>query len=247
MHGKRWIINGFWEFIPIQAGHSLTKPICFANEIDNFHYFSTKENLLRHDYIELNFHLTLTVTTETEQSFKRDSNIVAMLDDDRFKDFVICVGDKEIKVHKNVLAVASPVFSTMLQPHYKEFQESRVTIKDFDYDTVIEAVNLIYTCQLNPKLSIDLLLNLYKFADKYDLNDTEMIIQALEKKLNLESSPELPNFWRLKIIERQLSRQYYQEFGIKKFCIDRDRFAVILKIATISRENYLLLFQNIKL
>uniref|UniRef100_A0AC34QS03 BTB domain-containing protein n=1 Tax=Panagrolaimus sp. JU765 TaxID=591449 RepID=A0AC34QS03_9BILA len=97
---------------------------------------------------------------------------VALLDDEKFKDFTIRVGDQAFKVHKCVLAIASPVFAAMIESHTKEFKEGRVDIKNFDFDTVKAGVEFMYTRKIPDELSLDSLLNLYKFADKYDLVDT---------------------------------------------------------------------------
>uniref|UniRef100_A0AC34RLQ4 BTB domain-containing protein n=1 Tax=Panagrolaimus sp. JU765 TaxID=591449 RepID=A0AC34RLQ4_9BILA len=169
-------IIGTWELESSGRGiHGFR--ICRPDEFDKFLRLDESWPIY---WRTLECKLNFNITYDSTRYLKRDSNIVAMLDDDRFKDFVICVGDKEIKVHKNVLAVASPVFSTMLQPHYKEFQESRVTIKDFDYDTVIEAVNLIYTGLFNPNFPLTMLLNLYRFADKYGLKQTVRTIVKMK-------------------------------------------------------------------
>uniref|UniRef100_A0AC34RED8 BTB domain-containing protein n=1 Tax=Panagrolaimus sp. JU765 TaxID=591449 RepID=A0AC34RED8_9BILA len=94
---------------------------------------------------------------------------VALLNDEKFKDFTIYVDDDEIKVHKSILAVASPVFAAMFESHTKE---GRVDIDDFDFETVKVAVDVMYTRKIPEELSLKTLLNLYKFADKYDLIDT---------------------------------------------------------------------------
>uniref|UniRef100_A0AC34QUI5 BTB domain-containing protein n=1 Tax=Panagrolaimus sp. JU765 TaxID=591449 RepID=A0AC34QUI5_9BILA len=111
-----------------------------------------------------------------------------LLNDDKFKDFTIQVENKEIKVHKNVIAIASPVFSAMLEPHTKEFKEGKVEIIDFDYPTVNAGVELIYTREITQNLSIEVLLDLYKFADKYELKDmVKFLHQFLNKMMILET------------------------------------------------------------
>uniref|UniRef100_A0AC34RTK3 BTB domain-containing protein n=1 Tax=Panagrolaimus sp. JU765 TaxID=591449 RepID=A0AC34RTK3_9BILA len=94
-----------------------------------------------------------------------------LLEHEESKDFVIYVGGQEIKVHKCILSVASPVFSAMLQPHCKEFKEGKVTIEDFDYSTVQAGVDYMYKFKSEKELSLETLLNLYKFTDKYDFVD----------------------------------------------------------------------------
>uniref|UniRef100_A0AC34FZE6 BTB domain-containing protein n=1 Tax=Panagrolaimus sp. ES5 TaxID=591445 RepID=A0AC34FZE6_9BILA len=56
------------------------------------------------------------------------------------KDFVIVVGDKELKLHKNVINAESSVFETMIQSGLQELKKNKVTITDFDFITVESAV-----------------------------------------------------------------------------------------------------------
>uniref|UniRef100_A0AC34RM37 BTB domain-containing protein n=1 Tax=Panagrolaimus sp. JU765 TaxID=591449 RepID=A0AC34RM37_9BILA len=116
------------------------------------------------------------------------------LDDEKSKDCAICVEDKEINVHKNIIAIASPVFAAMLKPHCKEFKEGRVDIKDFDFETIKAGVKLMYTRKNPDELSLNSLLNLYKFADKYDLIDTETVFEKLMEKICLETILEISKF-----------------------------------------------------
>uniref|UniRef100_A0AC34Q3V6 BTB domain-containing protein n=1 Tax=Panagrolaimus sp. JU765 TaxID=591449 RepID=A0AC34Q3V6_9BILA len=125
-----------------------------------------------------------------------------LLEHEESKDFTICVGGQEIKVHKNILAVASPVFAAMLKPHCKEFEEGKVIIKDFHFKTVQAGVNIMYKHKSDEKLSLETLLNLYKFADKYDLVNKNQVAALLDEKLNLETLDEILMFSKKNMLDK---------------------------------------------
>lgn len=52
---------------------------------------------------------------------------------------------KKIKIHKNIVVVASYVFFVMLESNSKKFQKEKVIINNFDYKTVKICVNFMYT------------------------------------------------------------------------------------------------------
>uniref|UniRef100_A0AC34RS31 BTB domain-containing protein n=1 Tax=Panagrolaimus sp. JU765 TaxID=591449 RepID=A0AC34RS31_9BILA len=96
--------------------------------------------------------MSLKVKFEPEMLKNVDYTIgqtVAFLFDETYKDFAFNVQKQTIKVHRNFIAVASPVFAAMLEPHTKEAQEGQVTIIDFDYVTVKAAVDWMYLRYLN--------------------------------------------------------------------------------------------------
>uniref|UniRef100_A0AC34QM76 BTB domain-containing protein n=1 Tax=Panagrolaimus sp. JU765 TaxID=591449 RepID=A0AC34QM76_9BILA len=148
---------------------------------------------------------TLIVTVDPKLLRKVKHQIptsVLLLEDERFKDFSIQVDGNNIKLHKSVLAVFSPVFSAMLQPHCKEFQEGKVIIKDFDFATVKTAVDLMYKREIDNDLPIKTMLKLYKFADKYDLLDTEKVLRKIYSKMNLTTISEISKFSKQNLMTR---------------------------------------------
>uniref|UniRef100_A0AC34RTH6 BTB domain-containing protein n=1 Tax=Panagrolaimus sp. JU765 TaxID=591449 RepID=A0AC34RTH6_9BILA len=131
-----------------------------------------KSNMFKNGFLKMDSILEFEFTPQMISRFKTPtSHTVAMLKEKKFTDFTFCVGNEEIKVHKSIIAVASSVFAAMLETDCKEIKESKVVIEDFDYETVDAAVSLMYTRKVD-YLSVNTLLNLYKFADKYDLLDT---------------------------------------------------------------------------
>uniref|UniRef100_A0AC34RHW4 BTB domain-containing protein n=1 Tax=Panagrolaimus sp. JU765 TaxID=591449 RepID=A0AC34RHW4_9BILA len=121
------------------------------------------------DSLKVSSVVNITYSPITEPpNVENDSKDTTMLEDESFKDFTICVGNEAITVHKSVLAFSSPELKTMLE-HCKESQD--VVIEDFDFDTVKAVVNLMYTRKMDDDLSIETLLNMAKFAHKFDLID----------------------------------------------------------------------------
>uniref|UniRef100_A0AC34PWY6 BTB domain-containing protein n=1 Tax=Panagrolaimus sp. JU765 TaxID=591449 RepID=A0AC34PWY6_9BILA len=168
----------------------------FSNNLSNgFDQFGRKNQLVVDGFMKIESVLKFTFDDKMVQELEKPIPLtVALLDDDKFKDFTIQVENKEIMVHKNIIAVASPVFSAMLEPHTKEFKEGRVTIEDFDYETVKAGVDLIYTQKLNNDLPIKKLLDLYKFVDKYDLADKEQFFIKFDNKIDLKTVLEISKF-----------------------------------------------------
>ncbi|KAH9374907.1 hypothetical protein HPB48_000884 [Haemaphysalis longicornis] len=72
-------------------------------------------------------------------------NLHDLFESQKFSDFTLNVGGKEIKAHRNILAARSPVFAAMFEHDMREKLESRVDITDVDYDTMLQVVRFIYT------------------------------------------------------------------------------------------------------
>ncbi|TKR60967.1 hypothetical protein L596_028143 [Steinernema carpocapsae] len=133
------------------------------------------------DELQLVLNLTITFDTITKNSQNSRSPIPEPLpndigkdfeamfkEDDRLSDFTILCGDREIKVHKFVLAARSPVFSAMLEPHTEESKTSKVTIDDIDYDVLHEMLFFMYSGRSNNLSSMP--LELLSAADRFQLN-----------------------------------------------------------------------------
>uniref|UniRef100_A0A7E4W231 BTB domain-containing protein n=1 Tax=Panagrellus redivivus TaxID=6233 RepID=A0A7E4W231_PANRE len=85
---------------------------------------------------------------------------------DQAMDLEIVVGDGKIKGHKAFLSLVSPVFNAMFTHNTQEAQSGVVTIKDFDYATVKEAIDMLYGNPFKP-ISVGRAIYLLKFAEKY--------------------------------------------------------------------------------
>uniref|UniRef100_A0AC35FFC6 BTB domain-containing protein n=1 Tax=Panagrolaimus sp. PS1159 TaxID=55785 RepID=A0AC35FFC6_9BILA len=102
------------------------------------------------------------------------------------KDFLIVIGDKKLKVHKQVLKDASLAFAGMLQSGMKESIENKMIIEDFEFKIVEAAIKLLYGVNGLRKFSFEEMLVLYRFADKYEI---QHIMDLVEGYLIKEISP----------------------------------------------------------
>uniref|UniRef100_A0AC35G370 BTB domain-containing protein n=1 Tax=Panagrolaimus sp. PS1159 TaxID=55785 RepID=A0AC35G370_9BILA len=64
------------------------------------------------------------------------------------KDFTFVVEDKEIKVHKLIMAGHSPVFQAMFNSFWKENEEQKVLVGGFPYTIVFKTVKFCYDYSL---------------------------------------------------------------------------------------------------
>ena len=94
----------------------------------------------------------------------------SLFESKQYSDFTLIVDEKEIKVHKCVLGIASPVFDRMFNSECIEAKEDKSVIKEFDFLTVEVSVKLVYGFEiLHDDLDIDVLLDLYRFAHQYEI------------------------------------------------------------------------------
>jgi len=115
-----------------------------------------------------------------------------LLNDDLLTDFVIRVGEKEIRVHKAILAARSPVFAAMMQhDNTSEAKTGTLVIKDVDFAVVKEMLNFIYSGKSSPEAN-ELATGLLIAADKYRLDELKNHCErCLIQSLNSENACEL--------------------------------------------------------
>uniref|UniRef100_A0AC34R297 BTB domain-containing protein n=1 Tax=Panagrolaimus sp. JU765 TaxID=591449 RepID=A0AC34R297_9BILA len=96
----------------------------------------------------------------------------ALVDDGRFKQFTLCVEEKEIKVQKHVLVAASSVFANLL----KNTHDEKTIISGHNYETVQAAVYYMHTNRIQLGTPPKTVLDLYEFAREYKLHDPNSIL-----------------------------------------------------------------------
>uniref|UniRef100_A0A7E4UWV4 BTB domain-containing protein n=1 Tax=Panagrellus redivivus TaxID=6233 RepID=A0A7E4UWV4_PANRE len=110
------------------------------------------------------------------------------------KDFTLIVEKTEIKVHRNYLALISPVFNAMFSHRTKEAKSNRVEIVDFDVATVKTVINMCYgyfVTHLNVTFALDML----RFVDKYDIKSARIQLEAyLNENLTVTDFPAIAKY-----------------------------------------------------
>lgn len=84
----------------------------------------------------------------------------------KLSDFLIVVGSREFRVHKNVLSIISPVFAAMFENDMTEEQTSQMTIPDFSAVAVEEFLKYVYTGHIPNDTNA---MELFALSAKYDV------------------------------------------------------------------------------
>lgn len=90
-----------------------------------------------------------------------------LLENGKFSDVKLMIGEKEFCVHKNILGARSRVFSAMFEHDMKEQKDNTMIITDIEPEVMEELLRFIYVGKVNniQKLACDLL----GAANKYEL------------------------------------------------------------------------------
>lgn len=126
------------------------------------------------------------IPCETNFSAQPNSQL-RMLTDEKFTDVTVMVGEKQIKAHKAMLAIHSPVFDAMLSSDMQESRQNVINIVDFDYEVVQEMLTYIYsdTAPNMHKLADRLLIA----ADKYELDKLKALSErTLCEKVSVDTA-----------------------------------------------------------
>lgn len=124
-------------------------------------------------------------------------------------DISIVVDGKTLRVHKNILSNRCPVFQAMFSHEWQEQISEGVTIKDFDYKTILAMMEFIYYGGVdndNGEETFDP-VELLKAAHMYQLDDLkrkceQRICQSLQKR-NVASCMALGEIYELPDLIRE--------------------------------------------
>uniref|UniRef100_A0AC34GS77 BTB domain-containing protein n=1 Tax=Panagrolaimus sp. ES5 TaxID=591445 RepID=A0AC34GS77_9BILA len=152
--------------------------LCFTNDL-----FDPSEGYIVDGFLKINLNGILLIEDDQFVSLNLMEGVTSKGD----KDFTIVVGVKEIKVNKQFLKDASPVFAGMLESGMKEATENKMIIdeKYFSFEIVNAVVALSYGQTVSQKFTLEDILSMYQFADKYFLKFvTDLIEYFLIKYLS---------------------------------------------------------------
>lgn len=208
-HSQQTHAISFEIFIKMKNGQKFDEYRSKAAMQPGFSYGSTSlisYNILRNlkDQVLPNDELTVVCTIDTDGSGQIETvasdtmhyemptvdmwqDLESLLMDKTYADVTLIVDEEEIKAHRIVLMARSPVFAAMFTNAMIEKQESKVVIKDLDYEVVQETLRFIYTDKA-PKLA-EMASDLLVAADKYQLPLLKaMAEKALGETLQVENA-----------------------------------------------------------
>lgn len=110
-------------------------------------------------------------------------NNINMLNDQIYSDFTFIVDQKQFKVHKNILAVTSPVFFNLFNSNMQESLKNECHVGNINSSIFGHMLNFIYGAVLPPDIK-DISINLYAAAHYYEIKDL-MDICKTEIRSNL--------------------------------------------------------------
>lgn len=90
--------------------------------------------------------------------------------DENYTDFTFNVSDKEFKVHRCIMSLASPVFGTMFDSDDKEEETMNESTLNHDSNVFEHLIRFIYTGKL-PDNFADVALDLYELAHLYQIKN----------------------------------------------------------------------------
>ncbi|KAK0169770.1 hypothetical protein PV328_010411 [Microctonus aethiopoides] len=99
-------------------------------------------------------------------SFNRFKKFLSSTD---LSDMVIVIDQKEIPVHKIILAAYSPVFLAMFKSDMTESVNKRIVVKDIGVDIMEKVIEFMYTSKIDPIPEYNILLSILTVADIYQI------------------------------------------------------------------------------
>ena len=86
-------------------------------------------------------------------------------------DMVLVVEDQELHVHKWILTLQSPVFKAMLDGHFKEASQDKITLKEKSFRPMLQFLKVLYPSSMfvedNASLNDESRLSIMPLAEEY--------------------------------------------------------------------------------
>ncbi|KAK0161729.1 hypothetical protein PV327_008147 [Microctonus hyperodae] len=103
-------------------------------------------------------------------------------------DIMIVIDEKEILLHKIILAAYSPVFLAMFKAGMIESTNKRIVVTDVEVEVMEKVVEFMYTGTISPVPEYEELLSILKVADKYEINYLKTLCEEkLSEKITIEN------------------------------------------------------------
>ena len=106
---------------------------------------------------------------QQEMATKIDENVFASPWND--SDMVLIVQDQELHVHRSILTLLSPVFKAMLDGHFKEASEDKITLEGKDLTSMVLFFKVLYPPSMfeesRPPLNDESRLSVMALAEEY--------------------------------------------------------------------------------
>ena len=106
------------------------------------------------------------------------SNVALFRDDPTFSDFTFIVKGKEFKLHKNILAVASPVMRRMFTTNMEESRENKCSVDHIEPNIFEYLVKFIYGHEV-PENIAEVVKPLYEAAHYYQIDHLKEICEVI--------------------------------------------------------------------
>ena len=114
------------------------------------------------------------------------SDYETLLKNSNYSDFVLKVGEKEFKVHRNILAMRSSVFKAMFEGNSSSMDAQNIIIDDIDAEVIEAMIGYMYTGKVSNLLKTSA-EQLCVAAHKYGLKELK---QICEEQISTELTEE---------------------------------------------------------
>lgn len=190
--------------------YSLKKGLEIETEIPSIFFqeteileFDSKRMVISCDLILKPNKLLCSLLVEERSGFEE------LLNNPIFSDFTLATRNKEFKVHKNILAIRSPVFCAMFSHNMIEIKENRVQIIEYNDEVIEELLRYMYTGMIHNLTNV--MNELFDAARKYELDELKLICLT-EMCRNMSSDNAIGLFTLVDSHDAQNLKEYSLDF-----------------------------------